>query len=139
MIAAIRAVRDAVKAQALADPAVAAAIADRLHDRTPDAKDNPVYPFAAMGPKRAERLETGADDPGRRVTLRLYTASRDFESDEAWDVAQLLADALEGATPDLAAPWLLVEPIRVVLMGDAQPTGAPRQVFVDVATTLVRA
>ncbi|TDR94203.1 tail completion protein gp17 [Enterovirga rhinocerotis] len=137
MVAAILALRDAVKATALADVSLAAEIGPRFFDRPPDAKDKPTFPYVFVGPKKIDRHEL-CDDPARPARMRLYVATRDFQSDEAWTLAQLLADALDGASPDLAAPWGLTE-IRVVTAGDAAEAGQPRQVFLDITTVIFRA
>lgn len=138
MTAPTLALRDAIRGVLLANPDVAALVGDRIHDWVPSQRDGLVLPFLAFGPMRRERMETG-DDPASPVKIRLYTASDAYERDQAWEVAEAVADAIEGEVLEIDGPFACAMELRVTMIGDAIETGLPRDVFLDVATVVYRA
>lgn len=126
------ALRDAVRPALLGSSALALVIADRLHDRVPAGADKPVFPYGAFGPMRMDRVEVGCWANGWQVKLRLYAASQTYERDEAWDIAQTIALALEGTRPTLSGHYQLADDLKVSMIGDAIDVAAPRAVFLDV-------
>lgn len=130
--------RDALKILVLASTPVTATVGARVLDRVPSPPKDADFPFVGFGPMRQERLEAGCG-PATPVKIRLYAASRDYERDGAWILAEAVADAIEGQQPALAAPFALAGELLVTMVGDALENGQPRTVFVDVTGLVYRA
>lgn len=129
-------IRDAIKAVLAADPDITALVANRIHDRVP----SPVkaWPFIAFGPMRFTRTEAGSDGPVLMTVHRIYTASTEYERDQAWALADFIERALDGINPALEGDFASCMEWRATLAGDIIEANQPKQVFVDISGAVMR-
>lgn len=125
--------RDAVLTIIKGLPAVMGPCDGRVFDQVPVTAPLPKLPLVACGPALEARRENG-DDGLKALRLRIFIASARPARDEAWQLAQVITDALEGACPDIGGGFRLIDNLRVEQRGDTLDKLSPSEVFVDVST-----
>ncbi len=138
------ALRDVLIALLKADPAVAAFVGDRIDDEVPSdaqgrtARGLPAYIY--LGPMSRQRIR---QDCAQIWTMRarLYAISDEWGRSQAWDIVEAVVQALDDkgeADFVLPAPFVISENLHVTQAGDVVDPLAPKSVFVDLTTTIIR-
>ncbi len=138
------ALRDVLIALLKADPAVAAFVGDRIDDEVPSdaqgrtARGLPAYIY--LGPMSRQRIR---QDCAQIWTMRarLYAISDEWGRSQAWDIVEAVVQALDDKGEHdfvLPAPFVISENLHVTQAGDVVDPLAPRSVFVDLITTIIR-
>jgi hypothetical protein len=127
--------RDAVLDLVRAVPEVVAVCEGRIAATVPTTGPLAILPHVTVGPIVRGRGENGGDPLGM-MRLRLFIASSEPRSDQAWTLAHAIEDALEGAEPAIGGGFHLIDVLRVTQSGDVLDKISPSEVFVDLATVV---
>jgi len=129
-----------------ADMAVMAIVAGRIFDQVPADRAPGEPPYVEIGPINRTRFEGCA--AGWLIRMRLYATSTDFGRVEAWNLADAIVAALDDRIDEtgaqavealaLAAPFRILDSLRVVQAGDVVDPLQIKSVFVDVQAVIAR-
>jgi hypothetical protein len=113
-------------------------VAERVYDDVPDERSGEqTPPYIYIGPINRSRIETGCD-PQWTMRMRVYAVSTAFGRLEAWDVANAVAEALEGKVLTLDQPFHCGDIVRAVQAGDVIDPSNPKATFVDISTIVAK-
>jgi hypothetical protein len=110
----------------------------KVFDEPPGDKDRPALPYVYLGAVNRTRIETG-EYPAWTIRMRFFVASVNVGRVQAWEICHALGDAVEGAFPEVAAPWRMDDRIIVAQAGDVIDPMQPKAAFLDIQAVLGKA